>query len=250
MNIKVFGERNTGTNALISVIRENSSSKIYPSVLAEVSPETRAQLAMLMKLGISIKGKEQLIDSGFKGQPILRQWKHAATYFETDSIPDDVHFIFMTRHPLSWLIGLYQKPYHILSPRPDSLLDFANMNWETVGRDNLQHKTFKPLELYVEKLRSYQHLISALKAKNIGYSVIKFEDFVTNQAKTFETLRPHLTNPANKFRELTKSTKESNKDSEFYHNYYLNEAWRKEFPEIGDVNLPAESQLFEAFGYA
>lgn len=57
MNIKVFGERNTGTNALISVIRGNSGSIVYPSVLAEISPDARKNLAIMMKLGISKKGR-------------------------------------------------------------------------------------------------------------------------------------------------------------------------------------------------
>ncbi|MBO6806800.1 hypothetical protein [Thalassospira sp.] len=250
MNIKVFGERNTGTNALISVIRGNSGSIVYPSVLAEISPDARKNLAMMMQLGISKKGSEQLIDATFKGRPILQQWKHAATYFDTSTITDDVHFVFTTRHPLSWLIGLFQKPYHILTPKPDNLIAFSEMNWETVIRDNLKSKTFKPLDLYVEKLKSYRDLMGKLEAQGIGYTIIKFEDFVSDQKGVFERLRPHLTNPTENFQELTKSTKEAGKDSAYYRNYYTKEIWRQEFPDIEKVQLPYESELFEFFGYA
>ncbi|NIY74816.1 hypothetical protein HED22_04110 [Thalassospira sp. HF15] len=250
MNIKVFGERNTGTNALISVIRGNSGSIVYPSVLAEISPDARKNLAIMMKLGISKKGSEQLIDAAFKGRPILEQWKHAATYFDTSTITADAHFVFTTRHPLSWLIGLFQKPYHILTPKPDNLVAFAKMDWQTVIRDNLNGKTFKPLDLYVEKLRSYQDLMGKLDAQGIGYTIIKFEDFVTDQEGVFERLRPHLKNPAKNFQELTKSTKEAGKDSAYYRNYYAKEIWRKEFPDIDKVELPAETELFKFFGYA
>lgn len=249
MNIKVFGERNTGTNALISVIRGNSGSIVYPSVLAEVSPDARKNLAVMMKLGISKKASEQLIDATFKGRPILEQWKHAATYFDTGTIKDDVHFIFTTRHPLSWLIGLFKKPYHILVPKPENLLAFAEMNWETVLRDNLNRKSFKPLDLYVEKLKSYRDLMTKLEAQGLGYTIIKFEDFVSDQKGVFDRLSPNLTNPARKFQELTRSTKEIGKDSAYYRNYYTNELWREEFPEIENVKLPAESKLFEFFGY-
>jgi len=250
MKIKVFGERNTGTNALMSVIRGNSQSVILPSVLAEVSPEARKNLAVMMSLGISTKGKEQLIDAAFKGRPVLEQWKHAATYFDVNDIGNDVHFVFTVRNPLSWLIGLFQKPYHLLSAMPDNLVDFSKMDWETVGRDNLPKKTYKPLELYVAKLRSYRNLMTKLEQNGIGFTVIKFEDFVTDQKQVFENLKPHLDNPASIFRELTKSTKEANKDSAFYRNYYANEVWRQEYPDIEKVTLPTNTEIFKFFGYA
>ena len=79
----------------------------------------------MMRMGISTKGKEQLIDAAFKGRPILEQWKHAATYFDVATVNDDVHFVFTVRHPLSWLIGLFQKPYHLLVEKPASLIDRA-----------------------------------------------------------------------------------------------------------------------------
>eukprot|EP01093_Parvamoeba_rugata_P010771 TRINITY_DN2902_c0_g8_i1.p1 TRINITY_DN2902_c0_g8~~TRINITY_DN2902_c0_g8_i1.p1 ORF type:complete len:254 (+),score=21.53 TRINITY_DN2902_c0_g8_i1:107-868(+) len=250
MKIKVFGERNTGTNALMTVIRGNSKSVVLPSVLAEVSPQARQNLAIMMRMGISTKGKEQLIDAAFKGRPILEQWKHAATYFDVATVNDDVHFVFTVRHPLSWLIGLFQKPYHLLVEKPASLIDFAKMDWETVGRDNLPKKTYKPLELYAAKLRSYRDLMDKLDHKGTGYTVIKFEDFVTDQMQAFQTLSPHLDAPSGMFRELTRSTKEASKDSAFYRNYYANEVWRDEFPDINKVRLPEDGDIFKSFGYA
>ncbi len=36
MKIKIFGERNTGTNALTKILRDNSHSVIHPGTMAEL----------------------------------------------------------------------------------------------------------------------------------------------------------------------------------------------------------------------
>ncbi|WP_412775786.1 hypothetical protein [Thalassospira lucentensis] len=249
MKFKFFGERNTGTNALITVIRSNSQSTIFPSTMAEVSPDTREKFAVISRLGASTSDKEKLIDSVFHGRPILEQWKHAATYFDANTVNDDVHFVFMVRDPLSWLVGLFNKPYHLLSAKPDSILDFSKMNWETVARDNLPQKSYKPLEMYSAKLKSYRDLMDRLDQKGIGFTIVKFEDFVTSQKDVFERLSVNLDKPSDEFRELVRSTKEANKDSSFYRNYYANEVWRDEFPDVRNVKLPEETELFKFFGY-
>ena len=108
---------------------------------------------------------------------------------------------------------------------------------------------YKPLELYVEKLKSYFQLINQLEKRNMSYSVVKFEDFVTNQQRVFEVLSPVLDAPSLNFSELVQSTKEKGKDSNFYASYYSNEVWKKDFPEVETIRVPLNDELKSFFGY-
>ena len=249
MKIKVFGERNTGTNALVSVLRNNSRSIVFPGTLAEISPLTQKKLAVMAKLGMARSRREKAIDKVFHGRPIIEQWKHAATYFDINTVSNGVHFVFMVRDPLSWLVGLYKKPHHMLTDKPDGLLDFAEMNWHTVGRDNLPKETYKPLEMYAAKLCSYRDLIGKLERKSIDYTIVKFEDFVRSQKDIFEKISFYLDDATDEFKELTKSTKDANKDSNYYRKYYSKEVWRDEFPNVDRVKMPPEREIFSFFGY-
>lgn len=78
---------------------------------------------------------------------------------------------------------------------------------------------------------------------------MKFEDFVTNQSDVFARLSPFLTEPAAKFEELRASTKNEQKDSSYYADYYGNEVWKDEYPAIRSIERPDEGDLFPFFGY-
>ena len=249
MQIKIFGERNTATNALTQVIRKNSETKVLPGTMGELSPSTRKHLDFCLKHGISVKEKEAIIDQVFAGRGLLEQWKHSATYYNVEEI-EGVHFIFTVRNPLSWLVGLYRKPYHLLGEKPSSLLEFAQKPWRTVQRDNLPNQQYKPLELYAEKLQSYIDLIEKLEAKSISYSIIRFEDFVADQQGAFDKLVVYLDKPSECFEMLNTSTKDNNKDADFYKKYYANERWRIDFPQINDISDQPYRSIFETFGYS
>lgn len=248
MNIKVFGERNTGTNALISVLRNNSDSEVFPGTIDEIAPFATKKTSFMRRVGSSTRQIEAEVDKAFAGKPITHQWKHAATTFSLDGI-DNVHFIFTVRHPLSWLVSLYKNPYHLLAEKPDSLIDFMQMEWEVAARDNLPKASYKPLELYEEKLRSYTDLMARLDAKGMGYTVVKFEDFVQSQSQTFDAVKLYLKNPAQDFVEMTKSTKDSKKNADYYRHYYGNEIWREDVPDEVKAAATFDDALLARYGY-
>src|SRR5436190_19953167 len=79
--VKIFGERNTGTNALSQFIAQNSESLLIPGTffqLPKVDPSVLKQ-----------KGRgetERLIDLAFSHQPPTFQWKHCATNFTNEDL--------------------------------------------------------------------------------------------------------------------------------------------------------------------
>src|SRR5689334_19643971 len=69
--VKIFGERNTGTNALSQFIAQNSESLLLPSTFFQLP---NADPAILIQKGRD--EAERLIDLAFARQPPTFQWKH------------------------------------------------------------------------------------------------------------------------------------------------------------------------------
>jgi hypothetical protein len=248
MKIKLFGERNTGTNALLQMLKTNSKSEFYPGTMSELSSIASKEIALLQKLGLSAIKKEEMIDKVFFGRGPLERWKHSATNFNIDQL-DESKFIFTVRDPMSWLVSLFKNPYHILIDKPDNLVSFAEVKWRTLGRENVVLNFYKPLDLLQEKLKSYLGLMEQLEKKNFMYKVVKFEDFVVNQHATFDSLRTFLDVPSLNFVEFTASTKEKTKDSKYYASYYANQIWKDEFPEVLTIKNTISKELLSTFGY-
>ena len=251
MSVKIFGERNTGTNALLQLLKINSESEFHPGTMSELAYYTARKMAVLQSLGLKAEKREKMIDKVFEGRPLLQRWKHSATNVTLDELEaiEDARFIFTVRSPLSWLVGLYKRPYHIQTERSHSLTAFAEGNWIPVKRENLTADFYKPLDLLEEKWKSYVNLMQRLECKGIRYKIVKFEDFVVDQYNVFESLKGFVGVPEASFRELRQSTKEKNKDSKYYATYYANEVWRSEYPEIDRVRNTVSGELCSVFGY-
>lgn len=257
--IKIFGERNTSTNALKKLIETNSASKVLPSVVRENDPDfmrrtwawRKASKYGPARLKPYFEGQfQRRIDAVFDGVPPTHAWKHTATYFDDISVFDGVPVVFNVRHPASWLLSLYKNPYENLAARPASFGAFLDYDWKTAGRENLDQKSLKPAALYAEKLASYQVLIQQLKAAGLPYQVVKFEDIILDQAGVFERLRPLLQDPAAEVQVIQKSTKTNAKDLSYYQDYYGNEAWRAEISEhLATLRLQVPAEVCAAFDY-
>lgn len=226
--VKIFGERNTSTNALKKLLEENSNSRVAPSVIGEVAPRIRDLVKIATKTKLPHTLRERLIDYGFSGKTALNSWKHTATNFENIDDLDDAHVIFCVRHPASWVLGLYRKPYQIHETNYSDLRSFLDIRWTTAGRERLQKAPISATETYNMKLESYAQLQESLSNKSISYSIVRHEDFAVNQLEVFSKLAMHLDEPAEHPKELTRSTKDSRKDADYYKNYYGKMLWLKD----------------------
>lgn len=257
--IKIFGERNTSTNALKKLVESNSGSRVLPSVVRENDPSFMARTWGWRKASHYAPAAlrpffetrfQRRIDAVFDGVAPTHAWKHTATYFDDISAFDGVPVVFNLRHPASWLLSLYKNPYENLARRPASFADFLDYDWQTAGRENLGGKSFKPAALYAEKLASYHSLIRQLEARGLPYQVVKFEDIILDQAGVFDRLRPLLQDPAAKVQLIEKSTKSSAKDLGYYQDYYGKESWRAEIAdELAVIRAQIPAELCTAFGY-
>ena len=126
------------------------------------------------------------------------------------------------------MLGLYRKPYQIHETNYSDLRSFLDIRWTTAGRERLQKAPISATETYNMKLESYAQLQESLSNKSISYSIVRHEDFAVNQLEVFSKLAMHLDEPAEHPKELTRSTKDSRKDADYYKNYYGKMLWLKD----------------------
>lgn len=246
--VKIFGERNTGTNALSRIIEANSEARCLPATSGELKP-------LFGRIGNTewLPGKrmrERLLDSIFDGQGPLCAWKHCATSFPDAAPFDGLLVLFTMRHPGSWLVSLFKRPYQRLRRRPATLAEFLNSKWETVGRERLGRASFRPLELLQAKLDSYVGFADKLTDRGIAHRFLRFEDIVLNQAGLYSTIAPELENARADFHELESSTKDRSKTLDDYRDYYGNERWRKALTGLeASIDAQIDWSKFARFGY-
>jgi len=199
-------------------------STCLPGVEAKLKPYVNA----LVNHRFFPKGRfqEKIDDWIFANSSSLHSWKHCATNFDNIEMFSGILVLFTVRHPASWVLSLFRRPYHQLGGRSKDLSTFIERRWKTVERERLGGQTLRPLELYQCKLESYRQFSSKLNVNNIPYHFVRFEDLVLDQKRVFDAVKSYLDNPTNQFVELRESTKEPGKTLEDYRSYYGEERWR------------------------
>lgn len=242
-NLKVYGERNTGTNYLGQLLKLNIEVKQLRGVVPR----------WLHLLQVALPGHEWLRDLYFEaafGHTL--GWKHgcARTAAELRHVPlvqRSVAFVTLTKNPYAWLLSLHRRPYHSRGEIP-GLVKFARSPWRTVRRDGCSGDLANPIELWNRKNATY------LGLRELGGLNLRSEDVLEDPAAALDRLADHFRLPrrSNQFLNCQPSTKDPTRDFAFYRDYYLNERWRDELPrEVVDaVNESLDLRLMQHFGYA
>lgn len=260
-DVKIFGERNTSTNALKRIIEQNSAARVFPSMADEIEPGFRARLRPWQRLDRVMRHvdrhfmthrTEHEIDRVFAGRGADLAWKHTATRFDDPGGLEGRLVLFCVRNPWSWFLSFYKNPYHILTDRPREIADFVDFPWRLLGRDNLPDRSLPPLRLYEAKLKSYAGFIDRHGAATTC-RIVRFEDLILDQEGVWAGLRDALTDPAATFSALTSSpkSKDKGKTIDFYRDYYGQERWRPEIePLLPRLKAQISPDLLARFGYA
>jgi hypothetical protein len=232
--VKIFGERNTGTTALKALIENNSATRVCPSTAKELTTSFRL-VSRALRVGVPVSHRRRLtdryIDFLFADAPPRKAWKHTATNFDDIASLEGCPVIFTTRHPASWLLGLHRHPYHAFNQVDRDFASFLTTPWVLVRRDNLGRGTVLPSDLFSLKARSHLSLMERLSKRNIPWRVVRFEDFVISQTSTFSSLRGILAAPATNPTIVERSTKDKSKDYKYYRDYYGEERWMEEISD-------------------
>jgi len=188
-NIKILGERNSGTNFLAAILRGNFAVTIYPNAdnLSPVVNYVSRQKYLPQFL------RYRFMESSYNTDHLRRLattggWKHACItprFLDTFARPNACHVLCIVRHPLAWARSMHKVPFHVSGRVSQDFSTFLNTPWRTRPRDELGSITLaSPLCLWREKVQSYQRAAKTYEKLRI----IRYEDLVLETEKTLDEL--------------------------------------------------------------
>jgi len=236
--LKIYGERNTGTNYLIRLLKKNYKEEISMGV---VPRGHWRRLEFTKDLYYSLTIKKNL------------GWKHGyidMTKIEDSPIFDSTGFITLSKNPYSFLLSLYKRPYAIKGKKPDSFFEFIQKPWGVRGRENYHKKAFKnPIQMWNEKNKSYILFNEKFPDKVL---TLKYENFLNDFSEQLTQVENKFSiQSINKHENLTASTKKDPKTYDDYKNYYLNRKYLEEFSaeELSFISSELDPDVLKYFGY-
>lgn len=269
--VKVYGERNTGTRALVAAVEANFHVAVLaPSRRpkpAEIEAEVARRRGLLghapftaLPLAWGRPVREAILDE--TSMPLVAEafgWKHAAPPLEEierqQARAADVLFLVVTKHPLFFLSSLHRRPHHDLVrrwPRP-SLSRFLRQPWRPVGRDLIGPAALaSPVDLWRVKAEAYRRLVAA--APHALH--VRYEDFVADYDATLDRVAAALAAPARADGAAWARPEPSTKGddlsfADYARRYDLARAGDGFFREdVAFVNARLPEDLLRAFGYA
>jgi hypothetical protein len=237
--IKVFGERNSGTNYLESLVRRNFTLSILPG---KVNPAFRR----LKEFEIIRYLYFTTTFNTFFG------WKHAQInpkLINGIAKSNETLFLVITKNPYSFLLSLYKRPYHQRSRKAD-FASFIQSRWNATYFENGPKFYESPIELWNAKQASYLEFMSS----NFNVYMIRYEDLLLDPEDIFNKVRTkfNLSKSDKFFTNASMSMKgEADKDFSYYKEYYLHERWREKLTHehISTINSRLNPDIVTRLGY-
>lgn len=165
--LKVYGERNTGTKYLIKLIRQNFHVEVLPGVAPRY----------VMNVQKLLPGKELVRDVYFDlSFRTNLGWKHSLVNIERlqNSLrpTNNVSFITITKNPYAWVLSLHKRPYHQHWKEKPNFESFLQSPWKTVGRENVSRDYPNPIAVWNHKNESYMKLKQEFPTINVTYEAL------------------------------------------------------------------------------
>mgnify|MGYP001819350922 CR=1 FL=1 len=229
--MKVYGERNSGTNYALRVIAANTD--------AEVLPGGASGWARHLAHRLPPSGRERVLDA-WDSRFWRRNagWKHC---FIDDEIAAwirtaDIRALAVTKHPMAWLVSLERSPYHLADGRHRAL----RRERLPVAADSLLDIWRLKTERYVELQRA--GLIALVRSEDL---LVDPEEAL---APAFDALC--LIRTATTWTDFERSVKHDPRSQTEIRGYYASETWRESL--TGDhrqAYAQLDHDLLRSLGY-
>jgi len=204
--LKVFGERNTGTNYLNQLLNQNLVDINILNIgsnqgIQEVANQYSSHLRELVKeFQIDLRRNQEFSYN--------YGWKHAVVDVErvkNVSIYEETIFICLIRNPYKFGRSLFKRPYQTLVRDWSSFSEFLRTPWVCNNRDNAGSAILQsPITLWNLKVKSYIEF--AKTCKNL--ITIRYEDLVADPKKTLSSLNEFDVKNKGSFINIETSTKD------------------------------------------
>lgn len=237
--IKVFGERNSGTNYISTLLQTNLEVTLLRGTVPNFEPFISKEWA-----------KEAFYK--FTAHNNLG-WKHAEanlplikSYFQLDSL----YLVTITKNPYSFLLSLYDNPHQIIGPRSLTFSDFIRTKWFSQKRENTRKYFESPIDLWNTKNASYLQLKKEFPDRCI---LLTYESLVRDPEEAIGLIsRQFSLSMITPFNNMVVSSKKNGKFFTDYQDYYLKKRWRKRLvqDDIEFINAKLDFHLLDFYGYS
>jgi hypothetical protein len=202
--LKIFGERNTGSNYLHQVCARNF---LVTQLRGDVQEIWGLGQRIAGQMGNQFQVRQALHDLEIRR--ILRSdfgWKHAApdlAVIDASEIAKYTRFVVLTKHPYSWLKSLHRNPYSFQTPHPD-FSRFIRSDFPLNGSDGLPGVApCTPPALLRHKALAYRRL---LQSPNDAIH-LKYEDLIEDFEAAMRRLQPRMFRKTGSFLNVEKDVK-------------------------------------------
>lgn len=247
--VKVFGERNTGTRAVVRMLRAHSGvAPWFPNYTDEKLDRLERRIHEKLSgfaLELFTDALDDIRRSHMGGHSA---WKHAAPVVDESYAEGRASVLFLVRDPYSWIAALYRNPYHARAPLPETLAAFLEQPWLTMPRENVDPILMSPMALWNLKLKAYREF---LRAAPVPSAVLQFEHFVLDPVKALSAPLEQFGISAKGLKKIKESTKKRGQSERARRKFYKTRAWEKEISrEAAEmINSLVCWDIAECFGY-
>lgn len=250
--LKLFGERNTGTNYLEALLADNVYCAVCPGNLSE----QRRLVYKVLHNSLPYQLARKIIEANRDTEYHRRfedelGWKHARIPNLPNGLsayPDGTGFIALVKNPYAWLLSMHKRPYQNENLNEVPFSDFIRRPWFTVGREHSGVPYYQnAVQMWNDKVGSYLNLKDYGPSLIVRYEDVlrSPEDFIERVASTFRVSKAlEIVSPG-------KSTKEDGRTTADIASYYLEERWRAKLQgkDVEYINGILDSELVSRMGY-
>jgi len=238
--IKLYGERNCGTNYFEQLIDNN----LNVNFVKNIPPKFLQQFFRFERQTdwfIHLNRKK-----GFG-------WKHGIPHYTLlKNRASEVAVICLVKNPYSFLHSLFKRPYHYQGQKPNTFEAFLKQPWQCIPRDNSMNlRLDNPVKLWNLKTAAYLNTISHLGNNSM---IVKYEDLLKDPSGIVKSIQKKFSLESKRevFENISQASKQGDQDYAFYKDYYLNNKWLEKYnPEsLQFVNQQLDKTLMRELEYA
>lgn len=183
--IKLYGERNTGTHFVQNLLRKNFAQVLLPGAANGREKKDRKRLVKAVDGWLIARIVKDRFDAQANNSRLIPEgfgWKHInppTEYFK--AVPERVAgtlFLILVKHPVFWTVSFLKRPYHSFF-RYDgmSFSEFVRHPFVPTGRDNVDAAVYDSVvDLYGAKVDGYRRLVEL----GVHYELVRYESLIQN----------------------------------------------------------------------
>ncbi|MEM9429512.1 MAG: hypothetical protein AAGA32_08435 [Pseudomonadota bacterium] len=250
---KVFGERNTGTRTVLSMLGRmpHVTLRVPGAPPVEIDPALDALVRKSLSGAWRRTYLHALRDDLAVARAAIDPWKHAAPVLTPALRAAGARTILLVRNPYSWFLSLARRPYHIKGPKAEGLEAFLVRPWMTERREGMPAVLPSPMDLWTEKLRAAEVYREEAVRAGLGVAVVAFEDLVEDNAAALGAALDQLGVGREGLRALSRNAKQGDPAPCVLAQAYREERWRADLERgvVAGLNRRVDWALAARFGY-